>query len=60
MKKKETQVQQVQRVPKLMDSKRPTPRDIIIKMTKVKDKERILQVARQKQLVTCRGSKTVS
>ena len=52
MKKKETQVQQVQRVPKMMDSKRPTPRDIIIKMTKVKDKERILKAARERQLPT--------
>ena len=38
-----------------MDAKRPTPRHIIIKMPKVKDKERILQAAREKQLVTYRG-----
>ena len=30
------------------------PRHIIIKMLKVKDKERILKVARQKKLVTYR------
>ena len=35
-----------------MNSKRPTPRHIIIKMLKVKDKERILNAAREKQLVT--------
>ena len=35
-----------------MDSKGPTPRHIIIKMPKVKDKERILEAAREKQLVT--------
>ena len=38
-----------------MDAKRPTPRHIIIKMPKVKDKERILKAAREKQLVTYRG-----
>ena len=38
-----------------MDAKRLTPRHIVIKMTKVKDKERILKAAREKQLVTYRG-----
>ena len=33
----------------------PAPRHIMIKMPKVKDKERILKVAREKQLVTYRG-----
>ena len=37
-----------------MYSKRPTPRHIIIKMPKVKDKERILKAAREKKLVTYR------
>ena len=46
------QVQETQRVPNKMDAKRPTPRHIIIKMPKVKDKERILKAAREKQLVT--------
>ena len=49
------QEQEVQRVPNKMDAKRPTPRHIIIKMPKVKDKERILKTARGKQLVTYRG-----
>ena len=35
------QVQEPQRVPKKMNPKRPTPRHIIIKMQKVKDKKRI-------------------
>ena len=39
----------------MMDAKRPTPRHIIIKMPNVKDKERILNAAREKQLVTYRG-----
>ena len=38
-----------------MDTKRPTPRHIIIKMPKVKNKERILKAAREKNLVTFRG-----
>ena len=38
-----------------MDTKRPTPKHIIIKMPKVKEKEKILKVARKKQLVTYRG-----
>ena len=46
------QVQEAQRVPNKMDAKRPTPRHIIMKMPKVKDKERILKAAREKQLVT--------
>ena len=39
-----------------MDAKRPTPRHIIIKMPKVKDKERILKAAGEKQLVAYRGA----
>ena len=38
-----------------MEPKRPTPRHIIIKMPKVKDKERILKTAREEQLVTHKG-----
>ena len=37
-----------------MDAKRPTPRHII-KMLKVKDKEKILKAAREKQKVTFKG-----
>ena len=43
------QVQEAQRVPNEMDAKRPTPKHIIIKMPKVKDKERILRAAREKK-----------
>ena len=38
-----------------MDTKRPTPSHIIIKMPEVKDKERILKAAREKQIVTYKG-----
>ena len=49
------QVQEAQRVPHKMDAMRPMRRDIIIKMPKVKDNERFLNAAREKQLVTFRG-----
>ena len=40
-----------------MNTKRPTPRHIIIKMAKVKDKERILKAARKKQSHTREAKK---
>ena len=43
------------RVPNKMGARRPTPKYIIIKMPKGKDKERILNAAREKQLGTYRG-----
>ena len=42
------QVQEAQRVPNKIDTKRTTPRHIIMKIPKVKGKERILKVAREK------------
>ena len=42
----DVQVQEAQRAPNKMDPKRPTPRHIIMKMPKVRDKERILKAAR--------------
>ena len=45
------EVQEAQRVPNKLDPKR-TLRHIIIKMSKAKDKERILKAAREKQRVT--------
>ena len=46
--------QEAQRVPNKMDPKRSTPRYIIIKMPKVK--ERILKATKQKELVTYKGT----
>ena len=45
-----------------MDPKRNTPRHIIIKLSKIKDKERILKAARGKETVTYKGMthKTIS
>ena len=45
------QVQEAQIVPNKINPKRSTPRHIIIKMVKIKDKERISTAAREKQLV---------
>ena len=47
-------IQEAQRVPNKMDAKRPTL-EHVIKMLKVKDKERILKAARENKLVTYRG-----
>ena len=55
MKKIDNQVQKAQRVTNEMDTKWSTPRLIIIKMAKFKNKDRILKAAREKQLVTYRG-----
>ena len=49
------QVQEAQRVPKKLDTRRNTPRHIIIRLHKIKDKERILQAAREKERVTYKG-----
>ena len=49
------EVQEPQRVPKKLDPRRNTPRHIIITLPKVKEKERILKVAREKETVTYQG-----
>ena len=46
------EVQETQKVPKKLDPKRNTPRHIIIKLPKIKDKEKILKAAREKETVT--------
>ena len=49
------EVQEAQRVPKKMDPRRNTPRHIIITLPKIKEKERILKAAREKDTVTYKG-----
>ena len=49
------EVQEAQRIPKKLDPKRNTPRDIIITLPKMKDKEGILKAAREKETVTYKG-----
>ena len=51
-KKIDIQVQEAQRVLNKLDPKRSTPRHIIIKMSKIKDKEIILKATRESQRVT--------
>ena len=48
-------VQEAQRVPKKLDLRRNTSRHIIIKLPKIKDKDRILKAARGKEIVTYKG-----
>ena len=49
------QVQEDQRATKKLDPRRNTPRHIIIKLAKIKDKERILKATREKETVTYKG-----
>ena len=49
------QVQEAQRITNKLDPKRSTPRHTIIKLPKIKDKERILKPAREKGRVTFKG-----
>ena len=46
----------VNQVPHRINPKRNTPRHILIRLTKIKDKERILKAAREKQQVTHKGN----
>ena len=50
------QVQEVQRVPHRINPRRNTPGCILTKLTKTKDKERILKAAREKQQVIYKGN----
>ena len=49
------EVQEAQRVPKKLESGKPTPRHIIIKLLKIRDKEKILKAARKKETVIYKG-----
>ena len=49
------EVQEAQRVPKKLDPRRNTPRHIIIILHKIKNKERILEAASDKETVTYKG-----
>ena len=46
------EVQEAQRVPKKLDPGKHTPRHIITTLAKMKDKERILKAAREKERLT--------
>ena len=49
------EVQEAQRVSKKLDPRKHTERHIIITLPKIKEKERILKAAREKETVTYKG-----
>ena len=49
------EVSEAQRVPKKLDPRKNIPKHIIIKLPKIKEKERILKIAREKEIVTYKG-----
>ena len=49
------QVQEAQRVPYRINPRRNMPRHILIKLSKIKHKEKILKEARGKQQITYKG-----
>ena len=49
------EVQEAQSVPKKLDPRRNIPRHIIITLPKMKEKERILEAAREKETVIYKG-----
>ena len=55
MKEIDIQVQEAQRIPKKLDPRKHTPRHIITKLPKIKDKKRLLKAARGKETVTYKG-----
>ena len=50
-----TQVQEAQRVPGRINPRRNTPRHIVIKLTKIKGKEKLLKATREKRQITYKG-----
>ena len=54
-KERVNQVQEAQRVPYRINPKRDTLRHILIKLPKIKYKEKILKAAREKQQITYKG-----
>ena len=50
------QVQEAERIPYRINPRRNGPRHILMKLTKTKNKERVLKAAREKQQVTYKGT----
>ena len=50
-----SQVKEAQRVPHKINQKRNTLRHILIKLTKIKEKKKILKATREKQQITYKG-----
>ena len=51
-----TQIQEAQRVPYKINPRRNTLRHILIKLTKIKEKDKILKAAREKKQMTYKGT----
>ena len=51
-----TQIQEAQQVSYEMNPRRNIPRHILIELTKIKDKEKILKAAREKKQITYKGT----
>ena len=56
VKEMDIKLQEVQKVLNKKDTKRPPPKHIILKMTKLKDKEKNLKATSAKQLLTYKGA----
>ena len=50
------QVQEAQRIPGRINPRKNIPRHIVIKPTKIQDKDKILEATREKQQITYKGS----
>ena len=50
------QVQEAQRIPGRINPRKNIPRHIVIKPTKIQDKDKILEATREKQQITYQGS----
>ena len=51
-----TQAQEVQRIPGRINPRRNMPRHIVIKLIKIKDKEKLLKATREKRQITYKGT----
>ena len=49
-------IQEAQRPPNTLNQNRPTPRHIIIKMAKIKNKKKVLKAAREKLSINYMGT----
>ena len=51
-----TQVQEAQRVPGRINPRRNMPRHRVIKLTEIKDREKLLKATRERQQITYKGT----
>ena len=50
------QVQEAQRIPGRINPRKNIPRQIVIKLTKIQDKDKILEATREKHQITYKGN----